>query len=183
MWQNVRVPPSEGCVSACARDGVRLCAAPVPLEPGNPRPAPRLRPRERPDADPYGHSAAWLARVCQVDASTARKWKRAGRIPPRYLPLLTLADGADLGALASPWRGWKLLGDRLVSPEGVKFSPGEVRAIPYRQALVATLTRQVEQMFRAAPKLKKSREIVIRVTLEPEAREGDTVSAEACLAG
>lgn len=37
-------------------------------------------------------------------------------------------DGTELAQLDAAWRGWRLAGGELVSPEGWRFTPGAVRA-------------------------------------------------------
>ena len=37
------------------------------------------------------------------------------------------------------WKNWRFINDGLYSPEDVRFSPGEIRALPYLHALIAEL--------------------------------------------
>lgn len=115
--------------------------------------------------DPAGFNADWLAKVCGVDTSTARRWKRAGHIPPRYARLVALADGADLGVLSDAWRGWRLYRDELVNPEGERFAAGQVRALRLHQQLAAELERQLRRVTESAGAVLGPRELIIRVQL------------------
>ena len=68
-----------------------------------------------------------LAERARVHASTARRWLRSGRYPWWLEHLRDCAR--DLGILADPWRGWRLYGDELWSPEGELFRPEDLRAL------------------------------------------------------
>src|SRR5690348_12478557 len=90
----------------------------------------------------YGRPAQVIAEKCRVDLATARRWKRGSTgIPYAAAALLE----GDLGALDSEWQGWKLSNGRLVSPEGLAATPGEVRAIPFEQRVIAALREDVRQ--------------------------------------
>ncbi len=115
--------------------------------------------------DSYGYNAEWLAHVCGVDPSTARRWKRLRFIPERYRRLIELADGADLGTLAPAWRGWRIFGGELINPEGERFAVDQVRALRLHQQLAAELERQLRRVTESAGAVVIPRELVIRVTL------------------
>lgn len=122
--------------------------------------------------DACGYSAGWLARACGVDLSTARRWKRLGLIPPRYVRLVQLADGADLGSLSAAWCGWRLFRDELVNPEGERFAVNQVRALRLHQQLAAELERQLRRVTESAGAVLRPRELVIRVRLTRDELEG-----------
>lgn len=83
----------------------------------------------------YGITIKEIARVCHVDLTTARRWKRGARCPPK-MALLLIA--ADLVAFDPEWRGWRARGGKLISPEGWEATVHEVLAIPLlRQQLAA----------------------------------------------
>lgn len=115
--------------------------------------------------DPAGYAAVWLALVCAVNVSTARRWKRRGRIPARYSHLVSLADGADLGALSPAWRGWRLAGDDLVNPEGERFRVDQVRALRLKEQLAAELEARLRRVLARAGR-QAARELLIRVQLD-----------------
>lgn len=79
----------------------------------------------------YGLSAKYIARVCGVDLSTARRWRRGATYPPKTA--LMLLSG-DLGVLDSAWEGWRLYRGVLISPEGWRATPGDVLSIQLTQA-------------------------------------------------
>jgi hypothetical protein len=90
-------------------------------------------------ADPsspfYGLSAKDIARICKVDLATARRWRRGATCPPESA--LMLLSG-DLGYLDPAWRGWKVRGGQLVSPENWIATPGDVLSIQLTQAQLST---------------------------------------------
>jgi len=85
----------------------------------------------------YGVGAEQLAEVAGVHISTARRWKRTGKYPRKINTLLALLIDGDLGPISRAWRGWRVCGDRLISPEGVAVTFGNIRAIPVMQAQIA----------------------------------------------
>lgn len=99
-------------------------------------------------ADPvetYGLSVAWLTKHAQVHPDTARRWKRAGRIPEPYAALVKLRANGDLGELNSTWTGWSLGDGVLWTPENAAVAPGDIRAIPYRKEQVAALEKALRE--------------------------------------
>lgn len=65
--------------------------------------------------------------------------------------LLELTLEGELGAVAAAFAGWRLDArhGELVSPEGWRFTPGEIRAIPFRYGQIRGLQRQVRQLTAA----------------------------------
>ena len=57
-----------------------------------------------------------------------------------------------------PFEGWAINDGLLWTPENVGFSPGEIRAIQYRHALIAELQRQLRDYWRQP---KKPQEIIV----------------------
>jgi hypothetical protein len=92
----------------------------------------------------YGLPAPLLAKITNVHIDTARRWKRAGQIPSRYAPLVALHLDGELGVVDRQWQGWKLSRGTLWTPEHQPLRPGDVRAIPYQQQLIAELQRQLQ---------------------------------------
>jgi hypothetical protein len=89
----------------------------------------------RADNPLYGITIKEIARICHVDLSTARRWKRGARCAPKSALLLILGD---IGAFDPDWRGWIARKGKLVSPEGWEISVHEVLAVPLmRQQLAA----------------------------------------------
>lgn len=78
----------------------------------------------------YGIQIKEIARICEVDITTARRWKRGAQRPPNWaLCLLT----GDLSFFDPKWKGWRLIRGDLVSPENWVITLGDVLA----QRLVA----------------------------------------------
>jgi hypothetical protein len=75
----------------------------------------------------YGITIKEIARVCHVDLTTARRWKRGARCPPKSAILLIQRD---LVCFDPEWSGWHLKDGFLISPEGWQIGSGEVLAIP-----------------------------------------------------
>lgn len=112
-----------------------------------------------------------IARICEVDVTTARRWKRGAQRPPEWA--LYLLEG-DLGFFDPKWRGWRLIRGDLVSPENWIITLGDVLA----QRLVAAqisayqtenrhLKAQIEELRRGGyedqPLPNELGEITIRV--------------------
>lgn len=96
--------------------------------------------------DPYGISHARLVELTGCHPDTVRRWKRQRRIPRPWAVIVRLRLECALGALAAVWDGWTLRGEWLVSPEGSRFRPGQVRAIPYQCARISALERERRQV-------------------------------------
>jgi len=89
----------------------------------------------RPSDPLYSITIKEIARICHVDLTTARRWKRGARCPPKSALLLILAD---LGCFSAEWSGWRLNGQDLISPEGWRIARGQVMIVPLmRQQLAA----------------------------------------------
>jgi hypothetical protein len=84
----------------------------------------------------WGLSAKEIARICQVDLATARRWKRGAFCPP-YPARALLAR--DLGCFHPLWSGWTI-NDRglLISPENWQATPGDVLSIQLTQMQLST---------------------------------------------
>lgn len=109
------------------------------------RAAPRLH-RDTPRMDGkelWGVGARMLAERTGVSLATARRWKRARRIPAAIARFIQVAIFGELGVISRAWRGWSLRDGALVSPEGWTFSPGEILSLPFlRQQLAAYQAEQ-----------------------------------------
>lgn len=83
----------------------------------------------------YGLPAEIVAERAGVDVSTARRWKAGSTRIPKSAQMIIKAD---LGAFGDAWRGWRIEGNDLVSPEGWRASVGQVLNVPLmRQQLAA----------------------------------------------
>jgi len=93
----------------------------------------------RPDDILYGLNVNEIARICKVDITTARRWKRRAKRPPETA--LMILSG-DLGHLDPAWEGWTVRNGFLISPEGWEAAPGHVRAMKMMQATLGTYRRE-----------------------------------------
>lgn len=82
----------------------------------------------------FGFSVKEIARVCSVDITTARRWKRGAICPP--LGAVALLEG-DLGFLDPRWVGWRLVRGSLVSPENWEITKNDVLATPLLRSQLA----------------------------------------------
>jgi hypothetical protein len=89
----------------------------------------------------YGISALLIAGLVGVHPDTARRWKRAGRVPAAVRELLRLRLDGDLGLVDPRWSGFRLVRGELFTPEGDRVGPGDIRAIPFRRQQLAELQR------------------------------------------
>ena len=80
-----------------------------------------------------------VERELNVHRTTVRRWL-AGRvaIPGKAHQVIRMLLG-DLPGTDGKWTGWRFHDGDLVSPEGVRFTPGDVRAIPMRLQMVNQL--------------------------------------------
>jgi hypothetical protein len=90
----------------------------------------------------YGLSVRRLASVAGVTERTARRWKQRGRIPEPYQTALRARLGNDTGLASPAWKGWRFNNDTLISPEGVSYTPGEIRATPLMQRALAVYRQE-----------------------------------------
>ena len=102
----------------------------------------------------YGITIKEIARICHVDLTTARRWKRGARCPPKSALLLICAD---LGCFSAEWSGWRVKGQDLVSPEGWRIARGQVMIVPLMRQQIAAY--EVE--------LKRLREEVVLIQEQP----------------
>jgi len=82
----------------------------------------------------YGIPIKEIARICQVDIATARRWKRGASCPPKSA-LFLLAG--DLGFFDPLWSGWIIRAGELVSPEGWQITRNDVLAVPLMRSQIA----------------------------------------------
>lgn len=83
----------------------------------------------------FGLSAEWLAKVCGVHITTARRWKRGEAPPKAALEIIQLRATGELGVVDGAWSGWRLVNGVLYSPEQMDFTPADVRAGPFWRQL------------------------------------------------
>ena len=106
----------------------------------------------------YGITIKEIARICHVDLTTARRWKRGARCPPKMALLLICGD---LKCFDPEWRGWRARGGKLISPEGWEITVGDVLALP--------LMRQQLAAYQTELRLIKERVLLMQEQPTPEA--------------
>lgn len=84
-----------------------------------------------------------------VSVATLSRWKRTRRTPRWALLLIAILSG-DLTAIDPAFRGWLIRAGELVTPEGWRFSPGEIRSIPFLYGQVR-VWRAEALMYRNTP--------------------------------
>lgn len=90
----------------------------------------------------YGIPADVIASICQVELSTARRWKRGeSRIPYSAAALLL----GDLGAFSKVWQGWRVQRDTLISPDGWQISRQDALTVPLMQAQLNAARAELEK--------------------------------------
>lgn len=97
----------------------------------------------RPQDILYGINVNEIARLCKVDVTTARRWKRGAKCPPQSA--LMILSG-DLGHLDPAWAGWRLSRGQLISPEGWEALPGHVRAMKMMHATLGIYRRENQHL-------------------------------------
>lgn len=96
-----------------------------------------------------GLSKRQVASFLFVSLRTIQYWERGKiKIPYAAFRLLRISTGYELPG--SPWRGWMLFGDTLISPEGKKFTPGDLNHL--------SLTFAIAHQWRKEYIEKQSRE-------------------------
>jgi hypothetical protein len=87
-------------------------------------------------------SAAAVAAALGISLRSARRYKAAGQLPFPYAVMWAVLGCGDLGAIRPEWRGWRIHGGQIVTPDGYGFSPGELAAVPIRYQHLAALERE-----------------------------------------
>lgn len=105
-----------------------------------------------PSSPLYGIPIKEIARICHVDLTTARRWKRGARFPPKSALLLILAD---LGAFDPEWSGWRVYKGTLVSPEGWEITKGDVISSPILRQQLAAFKTENRRLREAANSIQE----------------------------
>ncbi len=98
----------------------------------------------------YGISADSIATFCKVHVTTARRWKRGEDPSFAAIRWIELKSTGNLGLVDPAWDNWILRDGKLISPEQVAVSTGDIRALPFQRSLIAhnqaeqRLTRQAD---------------------------------------
>lgn len=111
-------------------------------------------PREAPSAVAacplYGISPLALSQRFRLPEQVCSVWKADLRRSPKDAAAVALLVQGDLGAFSSEWAGWTVADGNLWTPDGVRISPGEVAAVPARQAQLAEFERAQRWMIESA---------------------------------
>jgi transcriptional regulator with XRE-family HTH domain len=90
-----------------------------------------------------GIRAEEIAELCGVDITTARRWKSGtSRIPATAAAILL----GDLGAFSKAWRGWRVVGDDIISPDQWTISRNDALAVPLLLAQVQALRGRIREL-------------------------------------
>src|SRR6266850_1688405 len=106
----------------------------------------------RPPSELYGIPVSEIARICQVDLSTARRWKRGAKCPPKSA-LMLLAR--DLGCFSPFWRGWTVNGEDLVSPDGWCVNRNDALCVPIMHGQISALRAEIAKLKEAADAIEE----------------------------
>ena len=98
---------------------------------------------DKPPSELYGLSSSYLAQLCQVDLSTARRWKRGAICPPKTALMIVRRD---LGCFSDYWSGWTINGEDLVSPYGWTVNRNDALVVPLMHSQIAALRAKVADL-------------------------------------
>jgi len=73
-----------------------------------------------------------LSTLTGAHHTTARRWKRLTELPRWLAILVRVVLEGELADVSAEFAGWCIRHGELVSPEGVRFTPGQIRALPFR---------------------------------------------------
>jgi uncharacterized protein DUF3653 len=95
--------------------------------------------------DLYGLTARMIAELTGVSLKTAQRWKHQGFAPAIAAQLIEIRAQADLGALERSWAGFRIAPGLICTPENIKLTPGDLRAIPYRAQQIREYEREMQR--------------------------------------
>lgn len=83
-----------------------------------------------------------------VDRSTVSRWRTGSVSLPYHVGLLLHIMAGNPPAYAKQrwFHGWKFNGDLFISPEGDKYTEGDIRSLRLLQAEIITLNAQVAKL-------------------------------------
>lgn len=91
----------------------------------------------------YGKSINEIAERCGVSLKTAGRWKAGTTCPPESALMILRRD---LGIFDPAWKGWRVRGGILYSPEGWEIPVGDVLAIPLERRQLANAYAEVRRL-------------------------------------
>lgn len=93
----------------------------------------------------WGCSVGNIQKWCRVSKQTAEHYKAGRRHPSaRVLQLFKLYSQKKV--LGDDWRGWQIINDKLVSPDGKELTHGQLNAYVYIWQLAYSKTNGLEEM-------------------------------------
>ncbi|MGH7144764.1 MAG: DUF3653 domain-containing protein [Planctomycetota bacterium] len=98
-------------------------------------------------------TVAGLRERAGVSVVTLRRWKRTGRLPRWAIILVAILSG-ELEQVDPAFAGWLIRAGELISPEGWRFTPGEIRSIPFLYGQVR-LWRDEALTYRNTPQQRE----------------------------
>lgn len=110
-------------------------------------------------------SAAQLAQWFGVSVRQARRWRAGAPVPRAVEIALVVLLSADLGSVYPAWRGWCLSGEHLsYAPSGLTYSPDQLHARPWFEALARQAHRNAEAVQRHPLGLDTSEQAAVAAT-------------------
>lgn len=109
----------------------------------------------KPHSALYGITISEIARICRVDLSTARRWKRGAICPPYAAS--ALIEG-DLGAFGEYWRGWRVQGEEIFSPDGWRIRRDDALSVPLLLGQIEALRAHVDGLTAKRDELEEQPE-------------------------
>jgi len=83
-----------------------------------------------------GLSRADTGKLLGKSERTIQRWEK--KPPEQALTILTILTikAGYLEAIDPKWRGYRIIKDRLYTPDGGWITPGDITAMPYQRALI-----------------------------------------------
>jgi len=86
-----------------------------------------------------GIPAQVIAERCRVDIATARRWKSGrSRVPSAAAALIS----GELGMFSRAWRGWRIVDEEIISPDGWRIS----RNVPLLHAQLSAYRSEIAHL-------------------------------------
>lgn len=113
----------------------------------------------KPHSELFGIPISEIARICKVDLSTARRWKRGAICPPATaLMVLRIKWGGELEELGPEWAGWRYRAGELTSPDGLRVNRNDALSVPYLLGHISALKAKVSDLEAAHESLEEQPE-------------------------
>lgn len=97
-----------------------------------------------------GIRAEDIARICKVDASTARRWKRGAIEPPATaLMILRIVAHGELDDLGPEWTQWRYKDGTFWSPDKWRINRNDALSVPLMHGQISALRAQITGLEQA----------------------------------